>query len=111
MLGFEYVYFFDAGLSKIIANFFASKNLPGGYSWIAFFSFLPLVYFSFALDRKSKKTELFLLNLVFASFYVFLFVIAAYGIVWYGISMYFAFLLAIIVGGWYMTEYRKEEGE
>lgn len=111
MLGFEYVYFFDAGLSKIIANFFASKNLPGGYSWIAFLSFLPLVYFSFALNRKEKKTELFLLNLVFASFYVFLFVIAAYGIVWYGISMYFSFLLAILVGAWYTTEYKKEEGE
>lgn len=111
MLGFEYVYFFDAGLSKTLIEFFASKNLPGGYSWIAFFSFLPLVYFSFTLDRKEKKTELFLLNLVFASFYIFLFVIAAYGIVWYGISMYFSFLLAILVGAWYMTEYRKEEGE
>lgn len=48
---------------------------------------------------------------MFASFYIFIFVIAAYGIVWYGISMYFAFLLAILVGGWHMTEYRKEEGE
>lgn len=111
MLGFEYAYFFDPNLSKIITEFFASHMLPGGYSYIAFFSFLPLIYFSFALDRKEKKTELFLLNLVFASFYVFLFIIAAYGIVWYGISMYFAFLLAILIGGWYMTEYRKEEGE
>lgn len=111
MLGFEYVYFFNTGLGKIIVEFFASKDLPGGYAYIALFSFLPLVYFSFALDRKEKKTELFLLNLVFASFYVFIFIIAAYGIVWYGISMYFSFLLAILIGGWYMSEYRKEEGE
>lgn len=111
MLGFEYIYFFHAGLGKIIIDFFASKNLPGGYAYIALFSFLPLVYFSFALKRDEKKTELFLLNLVFASFYVFLFIIAAYGIVWYGISMYFSFLLAILIGGWYMSEYRKEEGE
>jgi len=99
LLGFEYAYFFNTELSKIISAFFASKDLPGGYAYIAFFSFLPLFYFTFALQRNEKKTELFLLNLVFASFYVFLFVIAAYGIVWYGISMYFAFLLAILVGG------------
>lgn len=111
ILGFEYAYFFDTGISKTIVEFFASKNLPGGYAYIALFSFLPLVYFTFALDRKEKKMELFLLNLVFASFYVFIFIIAAYGIVWYGISMYFAFLLAILIGGWYMTEYRKAEGE
>lgn len=111
MLGFEYVYFFNTGLSKILTDFFTTKSLPGGYAYIAFFSFLPLVYFSFALDKKEKKTELFLLNLVFASFYIFIFVIAAYGIVWYGISMYFSFLLAILIGGSYMTLYKKEEGE
>lgn len=42
---------------------------------------------------------------------MFLFVIAAYGIVWYGISMYFSFILAILISGWYMTENKKEEGE
>ncbi len=111
VLGFEYAYFFNTGLSKIIADFFSTKLLPGGYAYIALFSFLPLVYFSFALDKKEKKTELFLLNLVFASFYIFIFIIAAYGIVWYGISMYFSFLLAILIGGWYMTTYKKDEGE
>lgn len=111
MIVFEYVYFFNTGLSKTITEFFASKTLPGGYGWIAFFSFLPLVYFTFALDKKEKKNELFLLNLVFTSFYVFIFIIAAYGIVWYGISMYFSFLLAILLGGWYISEYKKEEGE
>jgi len=98
ILGFEYAYFFHPGLSRIITDFFATQTLPGGYIWIAFLSFLPLVYFNFALDRTDKKSELFLLNLVFASFYIFLFVIAAYGIVWYGISMYFSFLLAIVIG-------------
>jgi len=111
MLGFEYAYFSHPGLSKAISAFFASKDLPGGYAYIALLSFLPLVYFSSVLDRKEKKTELFLLNLVFASFYIFIFIIAAYGIVWYGISMYFSFLLAILIGGWYVTEYRKDEGE
>ena len=35
--------------------------------------------------------------------YVLIFVIAAYGIVWYGISMYFSFLLAILVAGWHIS--------
>jgi len=109
LLGFEYAYFFNTELSRIISAFFASKDLPGGYVYIAFLLFLPLFYFTFSLKKNEKKTELFLLNLVFASFYVFLFVIAAYGIVWYGISMYFSFLLAILTGGWYMSEYKKEE--
>ncbi|MFA6090883.1 MAG: hypothetical protein WC774_03855, partial [Candidatus Gracilibacteria bacterium] len=64
ILGFEYAYFFNVELLKVITHFFASRNLPGGYSWIAFFSFLPLVYFTFALDRNKQKTELFLFNLV-----------------------------------------------
>lgn len=111
ILGFEYAYFFHPALSVSISTFFASKNLPEGYIYIALFSFLPLVYFSFALNRQEKKTELFLYNLAFASFYIFLFVIAAYGIVWYGITMYFSFLLMILIGAWYMSEYKMEEGE
>lgn len=110
MLGFEYAYFFSSSLSPAITNFFATKDLPGGYLYIALASFLPLVYFSLALKKK-KRTELFLLNLVFASFYVFLFIIAAYGIVWYGIAMYFSFLLTILVGASYITKYDEEKGE
>lgn|GEM_PF-416789 len=111
MLGFEYAYFFSSSLSPIITNFFATKDLPGGYVYIALLSFLPLVYFSLALKKKKKRTELFLLNLVFGSFYTFIFIIAAYGIVWYGIAMYFSFLLAILTGASYITKYNEEKGE
>lgn len=72
---------------------------------------MPLIYFSAALKLKKKRTNLFLLNLVFASFYVFLFVIAAYGIVWYGIAMYFSFLLSILIGASYIVKYKEEDGE
>lgn len=111
MLGFEYVYFFSSTFSPILTSFFAKQQLPGWYAYIALASFLPLIYFSAALKPKKKRTELFLLNLVFASFYVFLFVIAAYGIVWYGIAMYFSFLLSILIGASYIVKYKEEDGE
>ena len=101
-IAFEFAYFFYSGTSSVISSFFARQLLPGGYSYIALFSFLPIIYYTFAL-RREKKSELFNLNLAFATIYAFLFVIAAYGIVWYGITMYFSFLLAILIGGWYLT--------
>lgn len=55
MIGFEYAYFFHPELSKSLTSLFASQNLPGGYAWIALFSFLPLEYFNFALDRRKKE--------------------------------------------------------
>jgi prolipoprotein diacylglyceryltransferase len=45
------------------------------------------------------------------SFYVFIFIIAAYGIVWYGIVMYFSFLLSILIGASYITKYKEKGGE
>lgn len=99
---FEGLYFFFPAVVPGITTFFANQLLPKGYLSIALFAFVPLIYFTFAL-KKEKKSELFELNLAFASMYTFIFVIAAYGIVWYGITMYFSFLLAILIGGWYMT--------
>lgn len=94
---FEYLYFFNPLASAALTEFFSGILLPGGYAVIAAFTLLPLLGFHFALDRKKERNERFLANLAFLGFYGFVFVIAAYGIVWYGIAVYVLMLLAIAV--------------
>ena len=109
-LAFQYVYVIQGSLvgpSSIGATFtafFGTQLLPSGYGYIAGFFLLFFLFFHFALDAKKRRTDfLFLLNVTFITLFVFLFAISSYGIVWYGISMYFAFLLAIALGASEMT--------
>lgn len=95
MVIFEYLYFFNPATSAILSGLFGKIYLPGGYFVIAAFTMLPLAYFHFALDRKDERNERFLHNLAFLGFYGFVFVIAAFGIVWYGIAVYLAMFLAM----------------
>jgi len=58
-------------------------------------AFAPLVFFYSTLDRTQKLTRLFLVNYVFLTLYGFLWAISAFGVVWYAIVMYIAFLISI----------------
>lgn len=58
---------------------------------------LPFVFFHYTL-KDTKDNALLRINLAFTTVFVFLFCISAFGIVWYGIIMYFAFLLTIAIG-------------
>lgn len=95
---FEYLYFFNPNTSVAISGIFGKMLLPGGYALIATVLLAPLAYFHYTLDRKDTRNELFLVNMAFLAFYGFIFVISAYGIVWYGIAAYFSMLLAISIG-------------
>ncbi len=99
VLAFEYAYFFHPGHSATISSAFAKFLLPGGYLVIATIVLAPLAWFHFTLDRSDRRNELFLLNFAFLAFYGFVFVISAFGIVWYGIAVYFSLLLAIAIAG------------
>lgn len=94
-MAFEYLYFWNQGTAPAITEFFSKMLLPGGYFAIAAITLLPLAGFHFALDRNDPRNARFLTNLAFLGFYGFVFVIAAYGIVWYGIAVYVAMFLAI----------------
>ncbi|EKD66012.1 MAG: hypothetical protein ACD_49C00068G0017 [uncultured bacterium (gcode 4)] len=98
----EYLYFIIPGTSEKLTAFFATQNLPIWYIWIALAFLIPLGYFLYSL-KNDKPSQVFKLNLVFNTMYSFIFVIAAYGIVWYWISMYFSFLLMISVAGYYIS--------
>mgnify|MGYP006939811575 CR=1 FL=1 len=89
---------------------FSQFSLPWGYSIILAVFLVPLIYFVLTLKDTTKNT-LFKMNLVFASFYTFLWTISAFGIVWYGITMYFNFLLMIAIGLYYLSCYKETDSE
>jgi hypothetical protein len=69
-------------------------TLPGGYLFVLLLFIVPLLYFLYSL-KEDDITKLFKYNMIFAVLYVFLWTISAYGVVWYGIVMYFSCLFAI----------------
>ncbi len=95
VIAFEYFYFFNPYGSVALTKFFSDILLPGGYLVIAAITLLPLLGFHFALEKNHAHNERFLANLAFLCFYGFVFVIAAYGIVWYGIAVYVLMFAAI----------------
>lgn len=95
MVVFEYLYFFNSGTSAAISSLFGKIYLPVGYFTVAAFTMLPLAVFHFSLDKSDPRSERFLHNLAFLGFYGFIFVIAAYGIVWYGIAVYVSMFIAM----------------
>ena len=90
-----------------LSSFLSNLSLPLWYAVILWFFLLPLIYFLYALDSSKKFIRLFQLNLIFATFYTFLWTISAFGIVWYGIVMYFSLLLMIAISAYYIVSYDK----
>lgn len=93
----------------------SSITLPFGYLVIFSIFFLGLLFFLYWLDGKKDenidKINLFKLNLIFATFYTFLWSISAYWVVWYWIVMYFSFLLMIAISLHYLAWYKEDDWE
>ena len=98
----EYLYFVVPSSWSKITEIFSKLNLPFWYIFIILAFFIPLVYFLYAL-KNDKNSQTFKLNLVFSTIYVLIFTVAAYWIVWYWITMYFSFILMIMLAGSYIT--------
>lgn len=93
-----------------IVDFFAKINLPLGYIFIFWSFIIPTIYLLFTL-KEWKLNYIFKLNLIFASVYTFLWLISAFWIVWYGITMYFSFLLMIWLWAFFITSYNHDIDE
>lgn len=87
---------FLVGIQPFFTEIFSKFQLPWWYAIIVLFFIVPFLYIMYALQR-DKMWVLFKLNAVFAVFYIFLWSISAYGIVWYGIAMYYSLLLIIAI--------------
>lgn len=107
LLIFELWIFIWGWLQGILGNI----TLPFWYLVLLGMTFIPLCLIYLGLKNTFKSQdeahtiELFQSNLVFAWIYVFLWMLAAYGVVWYWITMYFCFLLMIGVWVYYISTY------
>ena len=73
-------------------------QLPIGYLIVVVLGLIPvgLIAFDDHLSKKSSGMSAYLG--IFLSVYILLFVLAAFGIVWYGILLYFGLLATIVLG-------------
>ncbi|MDD3645890.1 MAG: hypothetical protein PHH06_00620 [Candidatus Gracilibacteria bacterium] len=93
---------------EYLTGLMSSITLPFGYL-VLLGIFIAITSYLLFLLKHSKLMTLFRINLVFTSFYVFLWAISAFGVVWYGIMMYFGFLIMIGISLHYMTGYNDEK--
>ncbi len=103
----------NRSFNQLLSDNFAKYSLPWGYLVILILFLLPVLFIFLGLKRDDveENIELFKLNTVFVSFYTFLWVISAFWVVWYGITMYFSFLLAIGVALYYTSSYNSTDDE
>lgn len=83
---------FITPISQEITHILSYISLPIGY-WILLLLVFGFIIFAHTLQKKGNKELTWIL--IFAGFYGLLFWISAFGIVWYGIMIYFIFLLII----------------
>jgi len=103
---FELALFVFIPTSTYLTTWLASFSLPFGYIIILWF-FLFWLLLNYML-KKSPLINIFKINLVLTLFYTFLWAISAFGIVWYGITMYFGFLMMIAIGAYYLVSYDEK---
>jgi hypothetical protein len=80
-----------------INSLLSGIQLPIGYVHIIIISVLPLVllHLDAKTSEKNEEDSVFLTFFAFITLYCLIFLVAAYGIVWYGIYMYFGFLAIV----------------
>lgn len=90
-----------------ITKLFDFITLPFGYIIILLFFILPFAYFFSTLKRDDKNVKIFLSAYAFCIVYVFLWNISSFGVVWYGILMYFVFFL--MIGASLLSAHEQED--
>lgn len=93
----------ESVLSKLMSNIIT----PFWYIFILW-QFIVITLLLSKWLKHNKLNEIFNLNMVFISVYVFLWTISAFWIVWYWILMYYSFLLIIAIWWYYLSNYNEE---
>lgn len=89
-LGMLLLFFFKV---PALTSLFTSLQLPLGYIVIVILALFPFVVLHYDTRNEEEPEDSTFLSLFgFVTVYSLIFVVAAYGIVWYGILMYFGFL-------------------
>lgn len=103
-----FLFFFNSWINSTLTDIFSNFDLPFWYLIILLFFIVPFLYFIYSLN-KDKHSVLLKLNLVFWMFYILLWSISAFGIVWYGIVMYYSILFAFSIWIYYISSYIETE--
>lgn len=93
-----HILFPNSGLSAGLTALFASVSLPWAYAVliVLVFGFLTLAHIS--LRNDTPEYIMIRAILVITAFYGLIFWVSAFGIVWYGVLIYFLLLLVIAIG-------------
>lgn len=101
---------FFANIGIGLTPFFAKINLPLGYAVLIAVNLLLVGLVHFLTPRDGMASQKFRDTMVFMGLYGFLFWLSAFGIVWYGIVIYFGFFLLIMFAcSWFLLY--SSEGE
>ena len=91
------VYFLPSG-QALLSELASNVQLPIGYFIVVVLGLIPawIIALNDHFSKKSPGISTYLS--IFLSVYILLFVLAAFGIVWYGILLYFGLLATIVLG-------------
>lgn len=104
------LYYFIPGTRDSITGFFNNIELRNGvgYAIMIAMNLLYLVVVHYSLEKTDTNNKLKEI-LMFMGIYGFIFMISAFGIVWYGIVVYFGFFAIIGLGATLFNDYTSEE--
>ncbi len=111
LLVLELALFLYKPTSLYLTWWLSSFQLPLWYLILLLSTVLPVIWLIFWVNSEKKYMKLFIYNLIFSSIYIFLWAISAFGIVWYGILMYFNMLLMIAISLYYLCYYKEDDSD
>ena len=107
---FEILLFFIPVTRELFQSFFGMFTFPVGYLILLIWFLIPFFILMLSL-KESQRTTILKYNFVFSLIYIFLWTISAYGVVWYGIVMYFNLLLIIWFGLYYAMSFHVDDNQ
>ena len=99
---------FTGNIYTAINEFFWQINIPYGYIYILWFFLFWVISFDLVLTPTERNRKVRWIAL-FTALYSFIFAISAFGIVWYGIAVYFSFLILAGLSALTFISYTDEE--
>lgn len=108
LLGFMFLYYFSKAWNPILLEFFWKYELPVWYAIILVFNIIFLIFSHYWIEKNTINSRLKEI-IITLGVYWFLFWISAFGIVWYGILVYFLFLALIGLAAMNFVSYDEKD--
>ena len=103
-------YYFNKSTGLYFTNLVSDINLPIGYAFIIWWVLISTIVSHFFIQKNEEWRRIQDI-IVMVTVYGFLFLISAFGIVWYGVFVYFLFLALIGLAALTFVSYTDHENE